>query len=53
MMKAVSTSEMSFNFYETIWCNIPEESSESVDVMEFQETDAYSNLGCTGVVYKT
>jgi hypothetical protein len=26
MMEALSTSEMSVNFYQTKWCNIPEDS---------------------------
>jgi hypothetical protein len=26
MMEAVSTSEMVVSFYQTIWCNIPEDS---------------------------
>jgi hypothetical protein len=26
MMKAVSTSEMSVNFYQITWCNIPDDS---------------------------
>jgi hypothetical protein len=25
MMEAASTSEMSVNFYQTTWCNIPED----------------------------
>jgi hypothetical protein len=30
MTEAVSTSEMSVNFYETTWCNIPEDSNPNI-----------------------
>jgi hypothetical protein len=34
-MEAVSTSEMSVNFYQTIWCNIPEHSHEIKTMLSF------------------